>query len=288
VTSIPPSRGPGTGPINLPLPRSVAAYYSTERLHACQQAVGYHFRDMSLLENALTHSSVKTASKPSYERMEFLGDSVIGLIIADYIYKLLPDCDEGELTKVKSEVVSTTGLADAANACGLAQFLAVGRGIQMKKGPPKSLVADVFEAVTGAVYLDRGYEAVRFYVLDHLGPFIRDSLADRSAKNFKSVLQQVSQRQFGETPRYEVLRRRGPDHSRVYEVVAVVGGRRFNPGSGENKKDAEQAAAKRALQAILREKMRRSPSGSRSSGSRSSGGESSGRSSGRRRRSRSS
>jgi len=270
------ARGPAGRRRKLPTPRTVAAYYDEERLHECQRAVGYHFRDMSLLENALTHSSVKTSSKPSYERMEFLGDSVIGLIIADYLYKLLPDCDEGELTKVKSEVVSTTGLADAANACGLAQFLAVGRGIQMKDGPPKSLVADVFEAVTGAVYLDRGYEAVRFYVLDHLGPFIRNSLSDRSAKNFKSVLQQVSQKQFGDTPRYEVLRRLGPDHSRVYEVVAVVGSRRFNSGRGETKKDAEQAAAKRALQSILREKLRRSPSG----------GQSSGRSSGRRRRSR--
>ena len=225
-----------------------------------------------MLENALTHSSVKSASRPSYERLEFLGDSVVGLVVAHYLYDLKPDFDEGELTKVKSDVVSTDGLADAAKKCGLHHFLAIGRGIQMKDGPPKSLVADVFEAVVGGVYLDRGYEAVRLYVLDHLRPFIEDALSDRSAKNFKSVLQQVAQREFGETPHYDVVRRSGPDHSRVYEVMAVLGSRRYKSARGATKKEAEQAAAKRALQAILREKSRRGSSRTSTSSGGSSGG----------------
>ncbi len=235
---------------------SIAEFFDRDRLYACQRAIHYHFRDVTLLENALTHSSVKAADRPSYERLEFLGDSVVGLVVTEYLYTLLPDCDEGELTKVKSEVVSTDGLAAAALAVGLEGFLAVGRGIQMKDGLPKGLLADVFEAVIGAVYLDRGYEAVRLYVLDLLRPFIENSLSDRGAKNFKSVLQQVSQREYGDTPRYEVQRRSGPDHSRVYEVCALVGGRKFKPARGATKKDAEQAAAKRALQEILREKSR--------------------------------
>ncbi len=237
--------------------RHVDDFFDAERLEDCQRAIGYHFRDIRFLENALTHSSVKSAERPSYERIEFLGDSVVGLVVSEYLYNRLPDCDEGELTKVKSDVVSTDGLALAARRLGLEHFLAVGRGIQMKDGPPKSLIADVFEAVVGGVYLDRGYEAVRLYILDILHPFIEEALSDRSAKNFKSVLQQVAQREYGETPRYEVLRRSGPDHARTYEVLAVVGGRRFRPARGETKKDAEQAAAKRALQEILREKSRR-------------------------------
>jgi ribonuclease-3 len=240
-------------------PHGVEEWFSPARLDACQRAVHYHFRDVSLLENALTHSSIKSHDRPSYERMEFLGDSVIGLVIAEYIYNLLPDCDEGELTKVKSLVVSTDGLADAAKDCGLDKFLAVGRGILMKDAVPRSLIADVFEGVVGAVYLDRGYETVRLYVLDLLGPRIKEAISDRGARNFKSVLQQVAQRDFGETPFYEVLRESGPEHARVFEVVAVVGRRRFGVARAATKKEAEQAAAKLALQTILMEKSSRKP-----------------------------
>jgi ribonuclease-3 len=238
-------------------PHGVHEWFSPERLDACQRAVHYHFRDLGLLENALTHSSIKSDDRPSYERMEFLGDSVIGLVIAEYLYNLLPDCDEGELTKVKSMVVSTDGLADAAKACGLDRFLAVGRGILMKDAVPRSLVADVFEGVVGAVYLDRGYDTVRLYILDLLRPHIERALSDRGARNFKSVLQQVAQRDSGETPYYEVLRESGPEHSRVFEVAAVVGRRRFGVARAPTKKEAEQAAAKLALQTILVEKSSR-------------------------------
>jgi ribonuclease III len=238
-------------------PHGVHEWFSPERLDACQRAIHYHFRDLGLLENALTHSSIKSDDRPSYERMEFLGDSVIGLVIAEYLYNLLPDCDEGELTKVKSMVVSTDGLADAAKVCGLDRFLAVGRGILMKDAVPRSLVADVFEGVVGAVYLDRGYETVRLYILDLLRPHIEKALSDRGARNFKSVLQQVAQRDSGETPYYEVLRESGPEHSRVFEVAAVVGRRRFGVARAPTKKEAEQAAAKLALQTILVEKSSR-------------------------------
>jgi ribonuclease-3 len=246
---------PRSGPP--PHPSSVQDWFSPERLDACQRAIGYYFRDVSLLENALTHSSIKTDDRPSYERMEFLGDSVIGLVIASYLYDRRPDFDEGELTKIKSAVVSTDGLAEAARKCGLDRFLAVGRGILMKDTVPKSLVADVFEGVVGAVYLDRGYEAVRLYVLDLLHGFIDDALSDGASRNFKSVLQQVAQRDFGDTPYYEVLRESGPEHSRVFEVAAIVGKHRFAVARAPTKKEAEQAAAKLALQTILLDKSSR-------------------------------
>ncbi len=237
-------------------------FFSPETLDACQRAIGYHFRDMTLLHNALTHSSIKSSDRPSYERMEFLGDSVVGLVVAEYIYRMLPDCDEGELTKVKSAVVSTDGLAAVADRLGLGSFLAVGRGIQMNNTLPKSLMADVFEGVVGAVYLDRGYEAVRLYVLDHLRSSVEEALSDRGARNFKSVLQQVAQRDYGKTPHYDVLGRSGPDHARVFTVVAVVGERKFRPAKAPTKKEAEQAAAKLALKSILMAKSRK-PSGDR-------------------------
>jgi ribonuclease-3 len=178
-------------------------------------------------------------------------------VIASYLYDRRPDFDEGELTKIKSAVVSTDGLADAARKCGLDRFLAVGRGILMKDTVPKSLIADVFEGVVGAVYLDRGYEAVRLYVLDLLHGFIDMALEDGASHNYKSVLQQVAQREIGATPHYDVLRESGPEHSRVFEVVAVVGGRRFPVARASTKKEAEQAAAKLALQTILVEQSSR-------------------------------
>lgn len=234
-------------------------FFAPERLEECQRAIGYHFRDIKLLENALTHSSIKSEGRPSYERLEFLGDSVVGLVIAERVYLERPDFDEGELTKVKSLVVSTEGLANAAEACGLDKYLAVGRGILMKNSVPRSLIADVFEGVIGAVFIDRGWEAARLYVLDQLLPFLQEALSDRTERNFKSVLQQVAQRDLGETPHYEIVREAGRDRQRQYEVVAVLGRRRFPAARAETKKDAEQAAAKLALRTILKERGEESP-----------------------------
>jgi ribonuclease-3 len=230
-------------------------FFRPERLEACQRAIGYWFRDITLLENALTHSSIKSDDRPSYERMEFLGDSVVGLIISKYLYDWLPDCDEGDLTKLKSIVVSTEGLANAAQAIGLDRFLAVGRGLLMKNEVPRSLIADVFEGVAGAVFLDRGYEAAQLYTLDHLRPYIEEAHSGNSgAKNFKSVLQQVAQRDLGETPHYDVLREWGPGHTREFEVVAVLGRRRFPAGKAPTKREAEQKAALLAIQTIALER----------------------------------
>ncbi|MCE9635236.1 MAG: ribonuclease III [Planctomycetes bacterium] len=255
-------RGPAPrGPVSTPATamqrsadRAALHFFRPERLEACQHAIKYHFRDITLLENALTHSSIKSDDRPSYERLEFLGDSVVGLIIAEHLYDLLPDCDEGEMTRLKSAVVSTDGLANAALEIGLEQYLAVGRGLMRKNEIPRSLIADVFEGVTGAVYLDRGYETAKLYVLDHLGPFVHRALSDHTAQNFKSVLQQVAQRDLGETPQYDAVREWGPEHTRQYEVVAVVGRRRFPAAHAPTKREAEQAAAKLALQVIMVER----------------------------------
>jgi ribonuclease-3 len=222
----------------------------SERLRACQESIGYYFRDAEFLRNALTHSSVKTENHPSNERLEFLGDSVLGHVVAEYVYHLLPDYDEGEMTKVKSVVVSTSSLAEIAGKLHLERYLVVGRGISMRGVIPQSLQANTFEALVAAVYLDRGFECARLYILDHLGPAIEDCLHDRHQKNYKSILQQIAQRDLNSTPVYKVLREDGPDHRKDFEVVAVVGGYEFEPAWGPTKKEAEQRAARAAVLAL--------------------------------------
>jgi len=205
---------------------------------------------VEFLRNALTHSSVKTENHPSNERLEFLGDSVLGHVIAEYIYHLLPDYDEGEMTKVKSVVVSTQGLGDVAHRLKLDRALVVGRGISMRGTIPQSLMANTFEAVVAAIYLDRGFESARLFILDQLGPAIEDCLQDRHAKNYKSILQQIAQRDLNTTPVYKVLKEAGPDHRKDFEVVAVVGGYEFEAAWGPTKKEAEQRAARAAVLAL--------------------------------------
>jgi ribonuclease-3 len=182
--------------------------------------------------------------------MEFLGDSVLGHVVAEYVYHLLPDYDEGEMTKVKSVVVSTNGLAEIGQKLHLDRFLIVGRGISMRGTIPSSLMANVFEALVAAVYLDRGFECVRLFILDHLGGPIEDCLQDRHQKNYKSILQQIAQRDLNTTPTYRVLKEEGPDHRKDFEVVAVVGGYEFEPGWGPTKREAEQRAARAAVLAL--------------------------------------
>ena len=215
---------------------------------------GITFRDPGLLKLGLTHRSYLHVTgqgpRESNERLEFLGDSVLGHVVAEYVYALLPDYDEGEMTKVKSVVVSTAGLSAIAGGLHLDRYLAVGRGISMRGIIPQSLLANVFEAVVAAVYLDRGFECGRLFILDHLRSPIEECLQDRHQKNYKSILQQIAQRDLNSTPVYKVLREEGPDHRKDFEVLAVVGGYEFEPCWGSTKKEAEQRAARAAVLAL--------------------------------------
>jgi ribonuclease-3 len=223
-----------------------------ERLGACQDAIGYVFRRPEVLRKALTHSSIKDDDNPSNERLEFLGDSILGMLVSEYLHASLPDVDEGELTRVKSVAVSSRMLARCADSLGLAQCMRVGKGIAMRMRVPRSILANAFEAVVAAVYLDGGIENARLFVLQHLLPRIDEVLEDRHARNYKSLLQQLSQREFSSTPAYRVVREEGPDHQKKFEVVAVVDGREYDPATGSSKKEAEQQAARQALRDLLR------------------------------------
>ncbi len=240
----------------------------------CQEAIGYLFRREGLLRKALTHSSVKDDLHPSNERLEFLGDAILGMVISEYLFSILPGNDEGDLTRVKSVVVSGESLARLGFEIGLDKYLFIGKGLRMKGDVPRSLIANVVEAVIAAVYLDRGMEAARHFVLDHLHHYVEEVLKDdHQEKNFKSMLQQRAQKEFSSTPVYRVLQERGPDHSKLFRVAAVVKNREFTAGKGASKKEAEQDAARTALDILAKEGHSRGKRGGCRRGSRAEGTE---------------
>lgn len=209
--------------------------------------MGYFFKDPSLLRAALTHASSAGHRKDSYERMEFLGDTVLGLVVSHAIYDMLPEAQEGELTKIKSAVVSRRICARVAERIKLTEGLLLGQGIATGEQLPKSLAAAVLEAIIAAVYLDGGLEPAREFILKHMMCEIRAAIDSEHQFNYKSQLQQYAQRNLNATPHYELLDEKGPDHSKCFEIAVTVGPRQFPGAWGPSKKEAEQKAAQRAL-----------------------------------------
>jgi ribonuclease-3 len=220
-----------------------------------QDRIGYLFQEPSLLERALTHPSSTAEDNCDNERMEFLGDSIVNLCVAQALYERHPQWSEGDLTQVKSSVVSTTGLARAAESLGLRDVARFGKGLPQHEPLPPSVHANLFEAVAAAVYLDGGLEAARSFVLHILGPEMRAVAENGGESNPKSMLQQVSQKNCGITPHYGLISTSGPDHDKVFEICANVGSRVFPAGTGRSKKEAEQAAARLALEVLEAESL---------------------------------
>ncbi len=219
-----------------------------KRLAECQRIIGYHFASTDLLRVALTHSSLRSPDRECNERLEFLGDSVLGLVITEELYRYLPDSSEGELTRIKSAVVSRGALFRTSKRLGLPQFAEYARGVGRRDELPTSVVANLVESVIGAIYLDAGYYPAREFVLRHIGAEIEDVLHDRGAKNYKSLLQHEVQQGIGVTPHYRTIEEEGPDHCKEFTVAAVIQGREWGRAAGANKKAAEQDAAKSALE----------------------------------------
>lgn len=215
-----------------------------------QDRIGYLFNNPSLLERAITHPSSTSHAHSDNERMEFLGDSVVNLCVAQALYEWHPDWTEGDLTKVKSCVVSTTGLARAAETIALRDVSRFGKGLPPHEPLPPSVYANLFEAVTAAVYLDGGLEAARAFVLRILSPEMRACAEAGGDPNPKSSLQHTAQKLCGLTPHYAVVGATGPDHGKVFEVCCHIGKRVFPVGKGKSKKEAEQDAARRALEIL--------------------------------------
>jgi ribonuclease III len=221
-----------------------------DALSRCQDLVDYRFQDESLLALALTHASIAPTRILSNERLEFLGDAVLGLVVCSWLYDNREDLLEGEMTKAKSLVVSRQICATIADEIGLSDLLFLGKGMGGPNGLPTSVAAGVFESIIAAVYLDGGLEAAREFILRHVRPQLEEALEDSHQQNYKSMLQQSAQRGWGTTPDYRLLDEKGPDHSKCFEVSVVIDGRNYPSAWGTTKKEAEQEAARRALQEL--------------------------------------
>lgn len=209
--------------------------------------IGYRFKDAKLLEQALTHASVAESRVRSNERMEFLGDAVLGLIACQRIYELHPHLLEGEMTKIKSTVVSRACCAQITRELGLADLLSIGKGMRIHEQLPTSLAAAVLESVIAAMYVDGGLDVVRTFLLPRIEPLIEKAFVSGHQENFKSILQQHAQQFMSDVPSYVVMEQKGPDHAKHFHVCVQIGERRFPSSWGQSKKQAEQQAALLAL-----------------------------------------
>jgi len=222
-------------------------------LELCEEVLGYRFKDTTYLREALTHASGANHRLVSNERLEFLGDAILGAIVCELLFRKFPEYLEGDLTRVKSVVVSRHICAKISRMLKFDEFLVLGKGMGSQEDTPSSVLADVFESLIGAIYLDGGMEAAKRFIVRHIEAEIDLAVGGHGGVNYKSNLQQVAQRQFGETPTYLLLDEKGPDHSKCFKISAQIGRMRYAPAWGRNKKDAEQRAAMNALSELAGE-----------------------------------
>jgi ribonuclease-3 len=224
-----------------------------DEFETLQTAIAYRFRDRGLLEHAMTHTSRAnedvSGGVADNESLEFLGDAVLGFIVADLLFREFPDCDEGEKSKMKAMLVSTATLARVAERLGLGDHLLLGRGEEKTGGRRKqALLADGCEALIAAMYLDGGIEQSRAFIVRELGGFIDDLRRDGvSAQDYKSTLQELVQGRNRPLPEYRVIGAAGPDHQKLFDVEVLVAGEPLARATGPSKKEAEQEAARLAL-----------------------------------------
>ncbi len=210
--------------------------------------VGISFRELEHLDQAFHHRSLTNEIQgvKNNERLEFLGDSVLGMVTATFLYKKL-DNPEGDLAKIKSQVVSEKALAPVALRFGIDKLLLLGHGEEMSGGRTKpAILADCMEAVIGAYYLEAGYRAAEKYVLSFIAPAV-DEIFSQGIKDFKTQLQEKYQKKAKQCPKYELVEKTGPDHDQTFKVCVHLGQCVFGPASAKSKKEAEQLAAKLAL-----------------------------------------
>jgi len=224
---------------------------------ALQSTLGVTFRNISLLEQSLIHRSYlneTSAELSSNERLEFLGDALIGLVVADDLYRRFPELQEGNLTKLRAAVVCRDSLAEVARSLDLGDYLFLGRGEEQGDGRKRERnLACVFEALIGAVLLDSGYEVARDLVLKSLAKLIEQAVEQLNEMDYKSNLQEIVQAQHQLTPKYRVVNMTGPDHDREFTVEVVAGDRVIGVGLGKSKQQAEKDAARVALESLNEE-----------------------------------
>ena len=220
---------------------------NADAVEQIQQVLNYQFKDSQILDEALLHSSAAGNRLRSNERMEFLGDSVLSLVICNTLFSRFPDYLEGDLTKVKSRLVSRKSCAEIANQLQLPGFMKVGKGMERTRAMEGSVAAASLESVIAAIYLDGGMGAAEQFIVRVFDAMITQADAEQHQENFKSLLQQHCQRRHSLTPYYELLDEKGPDHNKCFQVAVVIQHQRYPGAWGVTKKDAEQLAAKEAL-----------------------------------------
>lgn len=219
-------------------------------LDGCQQKIGYRFQNLQYLIDALRHASGVSHRLASNERMEFLGDAILGAVVCEQLYHQYPEYLEGELTKVKSVVVSRDTCAQISERIGLHEYLVLGKGMAADPEIPRSVVAAALESLIAAIYLDGGMEPAKDFILRNMSGEIEQTVSGQFGGNYKSQLQQFAQREHGVTPVYHLLDEKGPDHSKCFKISAQVSQQRFPPAWGKSKKESEQRAAHNAISMI--------------------------------------
>ena len=212
-----------------------------------EQTLDYVFQDKSLLEESFTHSSAADERLSSNERLEFLGDAVLGLVICDALFTRFERYLEGDLTKLKSSLVSRSTCAKITQSLELRRFLRVGKGMSRSRELPMSIEAGLLEAVIGAIYQDGGFEAAKAFILMSFSDLLDRIEVKGPNGNYKSMLQQYSQEHHGVTPDYVLLDEKGPDHNKCFECEALLKDHCFPSAWGVTKKESEQRAAYNAL-----------------------------------------
>lgn len=212
-----------------------------------QQVLGYEFKNPEFLWEAFLHSSAADDRLRSNERLEFLGDSVLSMVTCKTLFHRFPGYLEGDLTKIKSRLVSRKTCAMIANRLRLPEFLDVGKGMEMSRSMSGSVAAGSFEAVIAAIFLDGGMEPAEAFIKRMFESLIVETDAKQHQENFKSLLQQYCQREYNSTPVYDLLDEKGPDHNKCFEIAAMIRHHRYPSAWGITKKEAEQRAAKNAL-----------------------------------------
>jgi ribonuclease-3 len=218
-----------------------------------QHRISHWFKDRELLERALTHKSFANENRgPAHnERLEFLGDAVLGLVISEYLMKNCPDSNEGDLSRLRAAVVSEPALASIAREIGLGSYLLLGRGEEQTGGRDKdSLLANCLEALIASIYLDAGNAAVEAFVIRFFDETIKKTCTYRGTLDYKTELQELCQERLKQLPEYRIVSETGPDHQKQFTVELSAKGEVYGHGTGKSKKEAEQRAAKEALEKL--------------------------------------
>ena len=225
-----------------------------QNCHLIEERIGYRFQNKELLETALIHRSYANEHKGEEikhnERLEFLGDTVLGLIVSDYLYREFPDQPEGELSYLRSRIVEAATCSQFVQKLGIDEFILVGKGESMNVGKGRNtILSDLFEALLGAIYLDGGLDVAITFYLKHFSSELTQIIAE-PMRNWKAELQDFAQRETQMPPVYEVEKEEGPDHAKTFHVIVKVGDRIVGQGTGSSKKEAEQSAAEEAMRRI--------------------------------------